>query len=165
MTEKVERVHVTQHPLKKLQNRSQFDPRVPPGHMKPKGLWYSIGRAWEEWRESEMPKWVKPPLHRFRLTLDMSRILRLDTPEAVMEFNHRYSVETLPGLRMLSIDWREVAKEHAGVECAPYFWSLRYEMDLLWYYGWDVPSGCVWDVSAVQEFTEIKRRLRKPEEV
>ena len=48
------------------------------------------------------------------------------------------------------IDWHAVAQAYAGIEIAPYCWSLRFEYEFLWYYGWDCASGCVWELSAVR---------------
>jgi hypothetical protein len=118
--------------------------------MKPKGLWYAIDEAWVIWCASEMPEWIAPPLYRYRLTLDVSRLLRLQTDRDVLNFNRAYS-EPYPGSSSLTfINWRRVAATFAGIEVAPYHYSLRLsDINLLWYCGWDVSSGCVWDVAAV----------------
>ena len=51
------------------------------------------------------------------------------------------------------IDWPRVAKDYAGIEICPYLDSRR---DIMWYYGWDVASGCVWDPSGIKELVEVK---------
>jgi len=37
-----------------------------------------------------------------------------------------------------------VSKEYDGIEIAPYQWDAR--LSLIWYYGWDVASGCIWNL-------------------
>lgn len=52
------------------------------------------------------------------------------------------------------IDWPKVAKRYGGIEITPYIYKAR--MTHLWYYGWDVASGCVWLASAVQNIKLLK---------
>ena len=37
----------------------------------------------------------------------------------------------------------------------PYQWELRFELD--WYYGWDVASGCVWNLSVIESMEPVTR--------
>jgi hypothetical protein len=47
-----------------------------------------------------------------------------------------------------SIDWNKVAEEYQGIIIAPYRWEHR--LDMMWYYGWDCASGCIWDSKAIE---------------
>ena len=42
------------------------------------------------------------------------------------------------------IDWKKVASKYDGIEIVPYQPKAR--MNLLWYYGWDIASGCIWNL-------------------
>lgn len=124
--------------------------------LKPLGLWYSIGDSWIEWCRSEMPDWVKP--HNFILDLDMSRVLLIASKSDIVDFQRRYGASVgVPGVHLMRPDWRRVAKDYCGIEVNPYFRDLSFTCaDYLWYYGWDVPSGCVWDKSAVKSVKLMK---------
>jgi len=59
----------------------------------------------------------------------------------------------------MRIDWEAVAKRYTGIEIEPYNWERRnsgpnnnYSMSMLWYYGWDCASGCVWELDALVSF-------------
>jgi hypothetical protein len=52
--------------------------------------------------------------------------------------------------RMSYIDWPRVAERFDGVIIAPYQWKHR--LELMWYYGWDCASGCIWNARAVSCF-------------
>ncbi len=108
---------------------------------KPRGLWYGIGESWLDWLDSEQANWYGP----YTYVLDIPRgaeILSLRTADAVVAFEQKFGV-ALGRTTTRSIDWRRVAKDYCGVEIAPYQHSLRYGP--LWYYGWDVASGCIWN--------------------
>ena len=47
-----------------------------------------------------------------------------------------------------SIDWKKVASKYDGIEINPYQFEARYQY--LWYYGWDVASGCIWNLKSVK---------------
>ena len=63
------------------------------------------------------------------------------------------------------IDWAEVASKYDGIIISPYQWSLRLDMEMMWYYGWDCASGCIWNISAIKELKEVQngkaRTVRK----
>lgn len=120
-------------------------------HMKPRGLWYGIGTSWLEWVRDEMPQWYGS--HLYRIDVDERRLLRLRTIPQILAFSNKYA--TPDGER---VDWVRVAGEYAGIEIDPYQWDLRF--DLLWYYSWDVASGCLWDPRAVLAAHPITGRER-----
>jgi hypothetical protein len=86
-----------------------------------------------------MPHWLGE--HEYEVVLHDSNILVLDTPKKILEFGREYRIGE-------SIDWPRLAKTHDGIEISPYQWSLR--LNLLWYYGWDVASGCIWNTEKLQ---------------
>jgi hypothetical protein len=125
-------------------NRASFKTPQKEG-AKPKGLWYSLGSGWLDWNMTEYGKH-----HSFKsaykLSIDMNDVLRIDTPEKLMEFDKTFAQGS-------TVNWQEVAKNYKGIDIIPYQSSLR--MELGWYYGWDIASGCVWDSSCIQKINKI----------
>lgn len=128
---------------------------------KPNGLWYGINWEWEEWCKSEMPKW----LHKkhFSLEIDMNKILLLDSTEKIMDFQKEFG--EMPdwmndGLKRIKnheyINWEKVAEKYSGIEISPYQYSLRFK--LMWYYGWDIASGCIFNLSCIKSINLITEK-------
>lgn len=111
---------------------------------KPNGVWYGVDWAWLDWCKSETGWRYK---NNIKLEVDERRLLILNTPFKVEAFSKKYETPYLnTSLKM--IDWESVAKKYSGIEIAPYHYSLRFK--LFWYYGWDVASGCIWDLNAIK---------------
>jgi len=125
--------------------------------IKPSGLWYAVGTSWMEWISNEMPEWqyksgTKELLHVHKIEINENAIIRLNTKEAVMAFEKKYGVNAYGAQNF--INWSQVAKDYAGIECNPYFYGpLRNRM---WYNTWDVASGCVWSNRAVKSIKLIE---------
>jgi hypothetical protein len=125
---------------------------------KPRGLWYGFGDSWREWVQGNMPAWEKP--HLYRVEVEPARILRLESAREVEEFSERYACP-LPGTEGMrsvyfscdAVDWAAVAARYGGIEIPDYHWGLRHS--LMWYYGWDVASGCVWAPDALRETVRL----------
>lgn len=118
---------------------------------KPKGLWYAIGTEWIDWVRSEMPEWEGDYL--YKIDLNSNNILFLKTYDDLSSFTRKYSDE--PSLDTMNINWEKVSNEYSGIEINPYQYKARY--DILWYYGWDVASGCIWDKSGIQSINKVKK--------
>lgn len=126
---------------------------------KPQGLWYGIDSAWLEWCESEMPQWVRP--YNYVLEIDYSKMLVLTTEAELLEFTNRFLCKGGPKLfksfeqQLVGfIDWPLVAQEYSGIEIPSYVWDCRFT--LMWYYGWDCASGCIWRTDVVRSVTKIE---------
>lgn len=130
---------------------------------KPAGLWVSVGAAWAEWcvAESfalESLKFVT----RVRLA-DDANILTLADAADLDAFTDQYGVpdRTLAVARTLchDVDWMLVAADFDGIIIAPYCHERRHS--LMWYYGWDVASGCIWNARAIAalESSEIAQAV------
>lgn len=112
---------------------------------KPRGLWVSVDDAWEVWcRDEEYELARLTHKHKIKLR-DTANILLLDTTEKIRAFDEQYKLNML----VEKIDWLRVKQHYDGIIIAPYQWSLRYE--LMWYYGWDCASGCIWNINAIKE--------------
>ena len=123
---------------------------------KPLGLWYDLNGEWVEWCESEMPGWIKKYL--FEIDVDMETILVVDTSEKVLKFFDKYKTSAGPGLPEYyqTIDWQKLAQDYKGFEIDNYY-DIKWGGVLprggeLWLSGWDVNSGCIWDLTAIKSF-------------
>lgn len=138
----------------------------PEPSVKPNGLWYGIGNQWLEWMWYEMPEWLDDINYVYILRANYDNILEIRTYEQLLEFTKKYYKETSwsrrPGEK---IDWHAVSKDYAGIEIDPYQQKARFE--LMWYYPWDVASGCIWDpagLDGVKLMGERKNPVEKDSE-
>ena len=111
--------------------------------MKPRGFWYEVDGDWRRWCESEQPDWIEG-LPVFRVELGDEQILQIRTPEALLAFQDEYREDGHHEM----IRWADVAERYDGIEIAPYQWEHR--LGMLWYYGWDCASGCIWQPRGVR---------------
>lgn len=115
---------------------------------KPRGFWVSVKGPvdWPTWCLEEGFALDRQVEHTVRLAAG-AQILRLETVDSLVEFTRQYGVKSSfgPGT---SIHWARVVEEFDGVIIAPYQWACRLSLD--WYYGWDVASGCIWDLAAIE---------------
>jgi hypothetical protein len=142
---------------------------------KPTGLWYSCGNEWLEWVRNEMPQWLVAYEYMYALKLNYTKglaggkVLKITSDEEAVEFAKKYGARQdvafeggqpkmvflppKPGDRIEMINWKKVAEDYAGIELCPL--PNHWGENLDWVYGWDIPSGCVWDWSGVQDFDLI----------
>jgi hypothetical protein len=139
---------------------------------KPKGLWYGIGDSWIRWVRSEMPDWEADNV--FKIDINEDRILKITNYKELVAFEEKYnamrpedrtvtSYSIMMASRYKSIDWSLVAKDYAGIEIAPYIYKARY--DHMWYYGWDVASGCIWGDGAITNITKLNNEVTSVDEM
>jgi len=134
-----------------FRNTSQInDPNI-----KPNGLWYSCGSEWDDWCESEMPDWIDRAPHVYNLQINPSNMLIIRTGEELEAFNEEFGSGDIP-----LIDWKKVAEQYDGIEICPYQWDYRLANNFLWYYGWDVASGCIWNEGGFKSVEKIKDLCR-----
>jgi hypothetical protein len=119
---------------------------------KPRGLWVSDETGddgWRSWCESEEfnlagldheTEFVLAPGHN---------VLVIESPEALSAFDQEYNVglHDRSPFTILGIDWNRVAEDYDGIIITPYQWEHRF--GLMWYYGWDCASGCIWNLHAL----------------
>jgi hypothetical protein len=130
---------------------------------KPKGIWYAKGYGWMNWLRVEMPHWLSDYNYIYELIPKYSDglngsggVLQLKTEEDVLLFSKKFGVNNHYG--SVDINWPEVAKFYDGIEIIPYQYSLRYNNDVSWYYGWDLGSGCIWRKAGGLEFSLIAEK-------
>lgn len=140
------RITMTKNPLDLDINR-KYSQEV---NMKPHGFWYGFGTEWIDWCKSEMPEWVGK--YFYRVDIGSSNVLKIKSALELINFTKQYEVNKYPDLpffhRHMFIDWTSVANKYDGIEIAPYQYSTKY--DYMWYYGWDVASGCIWNLKNVK---------------
>ena len=120
--------------------------------LKPSGLWYGIGTSWIDWVESEMPEWRGDFI--YKIEVSSGGLLRLRSGKEIDTFAEAYGASgPIGGGNTTYIDWRKVASKYGGIEIAPYQWNIRNKY--LWYYAWDVASGCIWNKSLVKNVKRI----------
>ena len=114
---------------------------------KPKGLWYQINGSWNEWCSIEMPQWLEKKID-WELSIDKSNVLIIDTLEKFNLFETKYCAKHpfLPSNNY--INWKKVSKDYDGIEITNYIYSKR--MSSMWYYTWDVASGCIWNLTKIK---------------
>ena len=121
---------------------------------KPNGLWLSVDGGWRDWCSGEMPHWLEGPEIEF--TVDLSRILVIDTVAKLDAFNETYATPFGTAFYLnspaenkpypLFVNWKPLTERYSGIMIAPYFYARRY---CGFYYPWDCASACVWDLTAV----------------
>jgi len=119
---------------------------------KPSGLWYALNLEWVEWCESEMPHWVKQ--YNIKIEIDESKMLIIKNWNQLMDFIKLYATPLSERYLAQQINWRKVIKKHSGIEIVNYH-SMKWKnhhvlMNHMWFYGWDVDSGCIWDLSIIK---------------
>ncbi len=144
--------------LDRTRKYMQADPVVPD---KPRGFWVSIAGEddWPTFCRSEkfgLDRLVAE--HTVVLAADAA-VLHLQTAGELEAFHAEYSVAQtaafpLTAERYRPIDWHAVARAYEGIIIAPYQWSMRLDGPF-WYYGWDVASGCIWDLGAIDSVTVL----------
>ena len=103
--------------------------------MKPNGFWYGFGKEWIDWTKTEMPEWVGKYIYEVKIP---NNVLKITSYKELLQFNEEFKTE------QIMIDWKKVASKYDGIEIVPYQPKAR--MNLLWYYGWDIASGCIWNL-------------------
>lgn len=120
---------------------------------RPGGFWYAINDSWRKFCHETFHRhyfWDLDQLHEVVLT-PANRILLIDSESDAIEFNDHYCYIGFGGDGL--IDWSQVRA--AGWQGVEFQW---YDLDALsafWWKSLDVASGCVWDLSAIQDVRRI----------
>lgn len=140
---------------------------------RPCGLWLSVGDAWLNYQRqqsfTEIGSAHYP--HRFRyaneVTLRPEHGVLVIIGEGKFDaFNDAYSEprrRNLAGEETRGIRWGRVLQDYTGIIIAPHLEvkaqrigetgiSLPWAVSE-WYYTWVVASGCIWDVSVIENVT------------
>jgi len=152
--------HFSSDPIEKVYDRSQDN-----NWHKPHGLWISVDGAddWPEWCTAEDFIDMDKQYHYDVLLHKNANILHLQNADEIRAFHRQWREEKprIPKLDRYQIDWPKLANHYQGIIIAPYCWSMRLDMEVDWYYGWDCASGCIWDSSAIQSIDLIREPIKE----
>lgn len=164
-----DRIHTSKLPIKRISVLTARQEHT----FKPTGFWYGFGDSWIQWVRSEMPEWEGK--YTYKIYINTSNILRITNATDMKKFHDKYSksdAERNPIRRSGSrpkpkipdswafpkmIYWQNVAYDYAGIEITPYLSEFRMKDGYMWYYGWDVASGCIWRSDAITNYEEVKK--------
>ncbi len=147
-------------------------PRKDKYELKPTGLWYAIGSSWVDWCISEDFGGLGKYIYEVELN-PKANILFLTTKKEVFSFSKKYRRQdaffkqmekSLKEFASIYVDWKKVSEDYDGVEVNPYFRPLRIGHNLIWYYGWDVSSGCIWKAKTKKRITLIAKYNQRKKE-
>lgn len=134
---------------------------------KPRGLWVSDedDHGWRDWCESE--EWNLAGLAyetEFTLAPD-ANVLIISTDAEFKAFTAEYAAplfrpDEYVSIRMYGIDWTKVAERYDGIIISPYRWESRFDIENFWYSGWDVASGCIWNLHAIRAGASVLSQVR-----
>lgn len=126
-------------------------------------------------------------LYLYHFEIDMSRILQIETPSQFEEFQRQYGEYITSERHQIfdcchAIRWHEVEAKYAGIQICPYMykvledfqkkgfsnlsqqeinyyqpWQIFYSKSN-WYHGWDVASGCIWDISVISDIIPVANK-------
>lgn len=154
-----ERIHLSKKPINKIE-----DAEVIRGvHGKPRGFWYGFGDNWINFIKygvtfdggggESLKDVMGPNIYIYKVYLDTSDIVVLDTKESYVSFTNKYSTRSdYP----YNINWDAVRKDYKGIEFPNYEqlgvgnWGYS-DIEYKWTYTIDVNSGCIWDNRAVKK--------------
>lgn len=143
--------HYADAPIAALDGRTYRQEELSPSS-KPVGLWVSVDGPddWTEWCDAES---LGRGAFAHRVTFQQDhRLLLISSLANFDNFQRKFGRGTYSP-RHCGIAWAEVAQRYQGVIIAPYQWARRYSA--FWYYGWDCASGCIWDLSAIGEWSAL----------
>jgi len=140
---------------------------------RPSGLWGSVGDAWlgdqyERWRENPCGFGSAHYPHQFNyaneiVVADTCNILVISNETEFRSFNDRYSEHrpTPAEPQVRGIPWDSVTERYQGIIIAPHLEAMAQRAtadgwlflvaESYWYYTWVVASGCLWDVSVIED--------------
>jgi len=139
--------HMSKKPVDSVDDVSS----QPSSSPKPTGFWYSCEHEWHDWVRLEMPNWEGD--NYYDVQIDYSNVLVIDTYEKLLDFDAQYKNKEF------GINWQLVAQEYSGIEICPYQYKVRYK--LMWYYGWDIASGCIWKRDAIKAIKKADKPTNK----
>lgn len=137
----------------------QFDPSRVYGEShrfdKPNGFWVSVQGPddWKEWCEAEEFALGTLANEHDVLLSESANILHLDSLEALHRFADEWALEGSTG--RWGIHWDLLTDHYDGIIIAPYQWQARLSDRTPWYYSWDVASGCIWNLNAIESVRPV----------
>ena len=120
-----------------------------PVSFKPKGLWFSFGTEWFDFVYREYRRNNDSLQYVYDIKTNDSKILTIGMENESL-FLETYGVGN--DSDMVDVDWGKVASDWSGVEIL----INPRELNERWLWStWDIPSGCIWDISGIKSITKI----------
>lgn len=138
------RIHLSKDNIYKLEKRYY----IQRSYDKPDGFWYGFGNEWIDWTETAGPNYQGD--YVYEVDINGSNILQIKDYSEITVFTKEYGSDKqiAPGI-IFNIDWPKIELRYDGIEINPYIRQARNDTKTLWYYGWDVASGCIWNLEKV----------------
>lgn len=139
------RIHLSKYPIYKLERRHYIQKSTD----KPDGFWYGFGDKWIDWAEVAGPEYMGE--YVYEVDINGSNVLQIKNHSEIIEFTREYgsSEQIVPGV-IFFIDWPRIELKYDGIEVNPYIGQARTDEKTLWYYTWDIASGCIWNMDKVK---------------
>lgn len=144
-----DKIHISDDDNLKFKNVS---PNEQPISYKPKGLWFSFGTEWIDFvgqslfTREEASDMLQ---NAYVIKTNDSKILTIGMENESL-FLETYGVENDSDI--MDVDWKKVASDWSGVEIL----INPRELNERWLWStWDIPSGCIWDISGIKSITKI----------
>lgn len=139
------RIHLSKYPIHKLEERHY----IQKSDDKPNGFWYGFGDKWIDWAEVAGPEYMGE--YVYEVDINGSNVLQIKNHSEIIEFTREYgsSEQIVPGV-IFFIDWPRIELKYDGIEVNPYIGQARTDEKTLWYYTWDIASGCIWNMDKVK---------------
>lgn len=123
---------------------------------KPRGLWFSVNDAWENYVLARS-EWSRETL-RFRTEVvfaSSARIYQLRGPEQLVSLTEEYltvrictqTQESVPERPPLKFDWPRFSRDYDAI--INLMGGIEQEVPAGWSTNWSVPSGCTWNPEVV----------------
>ena len=118
-------------------------------NFKPNGIWYACGiDTWNKFVVNEGLVENRKYKYKYLLEINPAKILFIKNDEDMINFIKKYKPHP-----HLGIVWENIAKDYSGIEICPYLDNFRDTQ--LWYYPWDIASGCIWNNDAIKNVKRI----------
>lgn len=143
------------------------------GERKPPGVWYGIKHHWADFIDISSSNKVYKVKNLFKLNLNKksftdinkpnkNKILVLKKVSDFVKFTNKYKDQDKTNTK---IKWFDVMKDYGGIENPKIIYNLHnwkfsdikkdYSEIEAWYYGWDVPSGVIWNNKVPHEIIKL----------
>lgn len=127
---------------------------------KPNGFWYSCGNSWYDWiiREDMEKDFLHKYIYKINIIRgvkinirkkDKSKLLFINNNKDFESFHKKY--KRIDNTEW--INWKKVSEHYGGIEICPYLYGKRRKY--MWYSGWDVASGCIWNTKTIIKNIEL----------
>lgn len=166
-------VHYSAEPIERLEADFKYKNGASQEMMsKPHGFWVSVESelkdGWKDWCISEEFH-LDALVYAYQVFLkENSNLLHIKTSKEITDFTKTYGgtyYETSPFnppksiFDTFRINWPKLKETYQGIIISPYQGDIRLHLGVLWYYGWDCASGCIWDISCIQEIKLLKEEM------